>query len=62
MHYAENFEFIFSRLRRHLNGAGSKFFFWDVSGFEDRGGGDNSIQFINIGGGVTKVLKNCDEK
>ena len=23
--------------------------FWGVSGSEDRGGGDNSIQFINIG-------------
>ena len=27
-------------------GARSKF--WGVSGSEDRGGGDNSIQFINI--------------
>ena len=33
-----------------------------VSGSEDRGGGDNSIQFINIGRVVTKVLKNGDEK
>ena len=29
-----------------LSGARSKF--WGVSGSEDRGGGDNSIQFINI--------------
>ena len=41
-------------------GARSKF--WGVSGLEDRGGGDNNILFINIGRGVTKVLKNCDEK
>ena len=25
--------------------------FWGMSGSEDRGGGDNSIQFINIGEG-----------
>ena len=30
-----------------MNGARSKF--WGVSGSEDRGGGDNSIQFINFG-------------
>ena len=36
--------------------------FEGLSGSEDRGGGDNSIQFIKIGRGVTKVLKNYDEK
>ena len=30
-----------------LPGTRSKF--WGLSGSEDRGGGDNSIQFINIG-------------
>ena len=35
--------------------------FWGVSGSEDRGGGDNSIQFINIGRVGDKVLKNGDE-
>ena len=35
--------------------------FKGVSGSEERGGGDNSIQLINIGW-VTKVLKNGDEK
>ena len=29
--------------------------FEGVSGSEDRGGGDNSIQFINIGRWVTKA-------
>ena len=28
--------------------AGARFKFWGVSGSEDRGWGDNSIQFINI--------------
>ena len=28
----------------------------------DRGGGDDSILFINIGRWMTKVLKNGDEK
>ena len=31
----------------HISGARSKF--WGMSGSADRGGGDNSIQFINIG-------------
>ena len=35
--------------------------FWGVSGSADRDGNDNSIQFINIGGWVTKVLKNGDK-
>ena len=35
--------------------------FGGVSGSEDRGGGDNSIQFINIGRVGDKVLKNGDE-
>ena len=34
-------------LGNRLSSARSKF--WGVSGSEDRGGGDNSIQFINIG-------------
>ena len=33
-----------------------------VSRSEDRGGGDNSIQFINIARVGAKVLKNSDEK
>ena len=36
--------------------------FGGLSGSEDRGGGDNSIQFINFGREVTKVLKNGDKK
>ena len=28
---------------------GARSNFWGMSGSEDRGGGDNSIQFINIG-------------
>ena len=36
--------------------------FWGVSWSEDRGGSDNSIQIINLGGWVTKVLKNGDKK
>ena len=35
--------------------------FGELSGSEDRGGDDNSIQFINFGW-VTKVLKNGDKK
>ena len=35
--------------------------FGGLSGSEDRGVGDNSIQFINLGGWVTKVLKNGDK-
>ena len=36
--------------------------FWGLLGSEDRGGGDNSIQLINFGRGMTKVLKNGDQK
>ena len=36
--------------------------FRGVSGSEDRGGGDNSIQFIMLGRWMTKVLKNSDKK
>ena len=35
--------------------------FGGLSGSEDRGGGDNSIQFMKFGGWVTKVLKNGDK-
>ena len=35
--------------------------FGGLSGSEDKGGGDNSIQFINFGGWVTKGLKNGDK-
>ena len=35
--------------------------FEGMSGSEDRGGGDNSIQFINIGSVGDKVTKNGDE-
>ena len=31
------------------------------SGSDDRGGGDNNVQSLILGGRVTKVLKNCDE-
>ena len=36
--------------------------FGGLSGSEDRGGGDNSIQFINFGRVGDKVLKNGDKK
>ena len=36
-------------------GARSKF--WGLSGSEDRGGGDNSIQFINFGRVGDKIFK-----
>ena len=41
-------------------GARSKF--WGVSGSEDRGGGDNSIQFINIGREGDKSFKEWRRK
>ena len=47
----------------HLNvlfSARSKF--WGVSGSEDRGGGDNSIQFINIGRVGDKSFKEWRRK
>ena len=31
------------------DGVSARSNFWGLSGSEDRGGGDNSIQFINIG-------------
>ena len=36
--------------------------FVELSGSEDRGGGDNNIEFINIGRVGDKSLKNDDEK
>ena len=36
--------------------------FGGVSGSQDRGGGDNSIQFINIGRVDDKSFKEGDEK
>ena len=36
--------------------------FQGVSGSEDRGGGDNNVQSLLLGGRVTKVLKNCNEE
>ena len=36
--------------------------FEGLSGSDDRGGGDNSIQFINFGRVGDKVLKNGDKK
>ena len=41
-------------------GARSKF--WGVSGSEDRGGGDNSIQFINFGRVGDKRFKEWRQK
>ena len=41
-------------------GARSKF--WGVSGSEDRGGGDNSIQFINFGRMGDKSFKEWRQK
>ena len=35
--------------------------FGGLSGSQDRGGGDNSIQFINFGRVGDKVLKNGDK-
>ena len=43
-----------------FKGARSKF--WGVSGSEDRGGGDNSIQFINIGRVGDKNFKELRRK
>ena len=47
-----------------FSGARSKFWGGGCQGqrSEDRGGGDNSIQFINIGRVGDKSLKNGDEK
>ena len=36
--------------------------FGELSGSEDRGGGDNSIQFINIGRVCDKSFKECRRK
>ena len=36
--------------------------FWGVSGSEDRGGGDNNIQFINIGRVGDKSFKELRQK
>ena len=51
-HYGPSFvkvsHFFFTISTNNLACARSKFF-WGVSGSEDRGGGDNSIQFINYG-------------
>ena len=41
-------------------GARSKF--CGMSGSEDKGGDDNRIQSLILGGWVTKVLKNGDKK
>ena len=43
-------------------GAGARSKFWGVSGSEDRGGGDNSIQFINIGRVGDKNFKELRRK
>ena len=40
--------------------AGSKF--WGLSGSEDRGGGDNSIQFINFGRVGDKTFEEWRQK
>ena len=45
---------------RGIPGLRSKF--WGVSGSEDRGGGDNSIQFINIGRVGDKCFKEWRRK
>ena len=47
-------------IRVIYDGARSKF--WGVSGSEDRGGGDNSIQFINIGRVGDKSFKEWRRK
>ena len=44
------------------NKFGARFKFWGVSGSEDRGGGDNSIQFINIGREGDKSFKEWRRK
>ena len=43
-------------------GTGARSKFWGVSGSEDRGGGDNSIQFINIGREYDKSFKEWRRK
>ena len=57
----ENMTHLYFSLKQ-LGPLGARSKFCGVSGSEDRGGGDNSIQFINIEGWMTKVLKNGDEK
>ena len=46
--------------RNKLYSASSKF--WGVSGSENRGGGDNNIQFINIGRVGDKSFKQLRRK
>ena len=41
---------------------GERFKFWGVSGSEDRGGGDNSIQVINFGRVGDKNFKEWRQK
>ena len=43
-------------------GQGARSKFWGVSGSADRGGGDNSIQFINIGREGDKSFKEWQRK
>ena len=51
---------VLHRSPNHRTGARSKF--WGVSGSEDRSGGDNSIQFIDIGRVGDKRFKECRQK
>ena len=49
-----------TKRKKRLASARSKF--WGVSGSENRGGGDNSIQFINIGREGDKSFKEWRRK
>ena len=46
----------------HKYTAGARSKFWGVSGSEDRDGGDNSIQFIDIGRVGDKSFKELQQK
>ena len=48
--------------RDKLTSVGARSKFWGVSGPEDSGGGDNSIQFINFGRVGEKGFKECRQK
>ena len=48
--------------REGITRAGACSKFWGVSGSEDRGGGDNSIQFINFGRVGDKSFKEWQQK
>ena len=60
MPFDENENFCRKQDTSYIVSARSKF--WGVSGSGDRGGGDNSIQFINIGRVDDKSFKEYRQK